>query len=246
MSRLAQTNNPISEIGTSFNDVGDAFKAFKALNLSPGNVKTNKNKPKIQKNQKVLEVQQALRRLGYPLKQYGADGYLGDETIDAIMKWCADNNVNYKSEDFDVSSVWDKIIEAGTKTIKTPYDNSKKEKEYMPDAGQIQKAMKWLNDLKISVNKYLPNIVKEPTLQNEYKELYPNLGILSSPVTSNPENILANYEVLIKVKEFLDKSKNLIKTDYAKNTANWLFKYLNEFLPHVLELIEKDYQGVFK
>jgi len=62
-------------------------------------------------------VQQALNRLGYSLGPTGVDGMWGKYTREAIEDWCKknDRDPNYPKLAFDA------IIEAGEKTIETPY-----------------------------------------------------------------------------------------------------------------------------
>jgi hypothetical protein len=52
------------------------------------------NLQKGDKNDRVTELQRNLESLGYPLVRWGADGIMGEETLEAVDEWGEDNNIN--------------------------------------------------------------------------------------------------------------------------------------------------------
>jgi len=52
------------------------------------------NLQKGDKNDEVLELQRNLESLEYPLVRWGADGIMGEETLEAVDEWGEDNNID--------------------------------------------------------------------------------------------------------------------------------------------------------
>jgi hypothetical protein len=64
-----------------------------------------------QKGPKVVELQRALLRKGYGLPRYGADGWLGDETLQAAFEYALDNGYGGETFEADIpAEVTDVLI----------------------------------------------------------------------------------------------------------------------------------------